>query len=116
MNAASRWRTRDPIDLIQRDLVAGAIVKLCRARAFVRRHGLSVFECAAGLEIRGDASRAEHVAAELALEAGFGRPSADHLIGVDAVHRAFRQHPGSLFSFRKAMAVIPPASRPCAGQ
>src|SRR5258708_2441818 len=69
---------RDALDLVERDLIAGAVVKLRGARAFVRGHGLSVFERAAGLEIGGDAGRAEHVAAELDLEAGFGRPPADH--------------------------------------
>src|SRR5690348_15274723 len=55
----------DPLDLIERDLVAGAVVELGGARAFVRGHGLGVFESAAGFEIGGDASRAEHIAAEL---------------------------------------------------
>src|SRR3984893_991319 len=53
----------DPLDLIERDLVAGAVVKLGCARAFVRRHRLGVFERSTGLEIGGDAGRAEHVAA-----------------------------------------------------
>ena len=57
----------DPLDFIERDLVAGAVVKLGRARAFVRGHGLRVFERAAGFEIGADASRAKHVAAEFPL-------------------------------------------------
>jgi hypothetical protein len=57
-------------------------------------HGLRVFERAARLEI-GDARRAEHMAPELPLEAGLGRAPADHLVGIDAMHRPVRQHPGS---------------------
>jgi hypothetical protein len=49
----------DPFDLIERDLIAGTVVEPGGTRAFVRRHGLRVFERAAGLEIRGDAGRAE---------------------------------------------------------
>ena len=46
---------RNPLDLIERDFVAGAIIELGRARAFVRRHSLRVFERAAGFEIGRDA-------------------------------------------------------------
>src|ERR1700732_4154224 len=70
----------DPLDLIERDLVAGAVVKLGCARAFVRRHRLGVFERSTGLEIGGDAGRAEHVAAELDPEAGVGRAPAHHAV------------------------------------
>jgi hypothetical protein len=65
------------------------------SRAFMRGHGLRVFERAARLEIGGDARRAEHMAPELPLEAGLGRAPADHLVGIDAMHRPVRQHPGS---------------------
>jgi hypothetical protein len=56
------WQGRDllnrnALDLIERDLVTGAIVELGGARALVRGHGLGVFKRAAGLEIGGDASR-----------------------------------------------------------
>ena len=57
----------DPLDFIEGDLVAGAVVKLGRARAFVCGHCLGVFERAASLHIRGYAGRAEYVAAELAV-------------------------------------------------
>jgi hypothetical protein len=60
------------VDLVERDLIAPAIVELGGARALVRGHGLGLFERAAGLEIGGDAGRAEHMAAELDLETGFG--------------------------------------------
>ena len=59
-----RGLDRNPLDLIARDLVAGAIVKLRRSRAFVRRHYLGVFERAAGFEIGGDPRRAESMAAD----------------------------------------------------
>ena len=65
---ASIGSDRNPLDLIECDLVAGAVVKLGRARALVRDQGLCVFERAARLEIGGDAGRPEHVAAELPLK------------------------------------------------
>ena len=49
------------------------------ARAFSKR--------AACLEVGGDAGRAEHVAAELDLEAGLGRAPTDHAVSIDPVHR-----------------------------
>jgi hypothetical protein len=85
---------RNPLDLVERDFVTGPIVELGGARAFVRGHGLGVFERAASLEVGSDAGCAEHVAAELDLEAGLGRAPADHAIGVDTVHRLVRQHAG----------------------
>ena len=41
---ACKPRTGEILDLIERDLVAGAVIKLGCPRAFVRGHGLSVFE------------------------------------------------------------------------
>jgi hypothetical protein len=58
---------RNTLDLIERDFVAGAIVELGGAWAFVRRHGLRIFERAARLEVGGDAGRPEHMATELPL-------------------------------------------------
>jgi hypothetical protein len=55
---------RNPLYLVERDLIAGAIVELCGSRAFVRGHGLRVFECAAGFQIGGDARGAEGMAAD----------------------------------------------------
>jgi hypothetical protein len=46
---------RNPLDLIERDFIAGAIIELGRAGAFVRGHGLCIFQCAAGVQIGGDA-------------------------------------------------------------
>ena len=53
------------LDLIERDLIAGAVIELGRARGFARGDGLRVLERAAGLEIGGDARGAEGVAAAL---------------------------------------------------
>lgn len=61
----------------------------------MRGHGLGVFEGAASLEIGGDAGRAKHVTAELALEPSFGGAPADHLVGVDTVHRPICKNLGS---------------------
>jgi hypothetical protein len=87
----SQWRGEteldcDPVDLIKGDRVTGAVIELRGARALVRRHGLSVFECATGLEIGGDPGRTKHVTAELNLETGLGCASPDQPVVVDAVH------------------------------
>jgi hypothetical protein len=52
----------DALYLIECNLVAGAIVKLCGARAFVRGHRLSVFKRAAGFQGTQYAGRPERVA------------------------------------------------------
>jgi hypothetical protein len=49
----------DPLDFIERDFVSGPIVELCRARAFMRRDRLRVFDCAAVQQIRRDPRRAK---------------------------------------------------------
>jgi len=85
----------DPLNLIERDLVTGAVVQLGCARAFVRGHSLGIFERAAGLEVGSNPGRAKYVAPDLSVEASFGRAPADHLIGIDTVHRPIRQHSGS---------------------
>src|SRR5262249_28214767 len=85
---------RNPLDLIERDLIAGTVIELGCARAFARGHGLRIFQRATGIEIRSNARRAENVAAELALQAGLCRAPANHLIGVHSMHRPVRQHPG----------------------
>src|SRR6266700_5746567 len=86
---------RNPLDLIECDLITGTVIELGRARAFVRRHGLCLLEGTARFEIGGDTGRPEHVAPELSLEAGLGRAPTDHLVGIAAMHRPVDQHPGS---------------------
>jgi len=49
----------DLLDFVERDLVAGAVIELGRARTFVRRHDLRVLQSAAGFEIGGDARGAK---------------------------------------------------------
>jgi hypothetical protein len=39
---------RNPLDLVERNFIPGAVIKLGGARAFVRRHRLGVFQRAAG--------------------------------------------------------------------
>ena len=82
---------RDPLDLIERDLIAGAVIELRRARAGVVGHRLGVFERAAvGEEIR-EPRRAEGVAAHVGVDGGFFGAAADHAPDIDAVHRQRRQ-------------------------
>jgi len=38
---------RDPFDFVERDFVAGSIIEFGRARTFMRRHRLSILQCAA---------------------------------------------------------------------
>src|SRR4051794_32166585 len=85
----------NPPHFIERNLITSAVVKLGRARAFMRGHGLGIFERATGFEIGGDAGRAEYVAAEPLFEPGFGRAAADHPVGIDAVHRLTGERGGS---------------------
>ena len=42
---------RDPLDFIECDRITGAIVQLGGAWAFVRRHGLGIFQCVAGTTV-----------------------------------------------------------------
>jgi hypothetical protein len=65
------------LDLIQGDLIAGAIIEFCRARALMRSHGLGVFQCTISLKICGNPGGAEDVTAELLLESRLGGPAAD---------------------------------------
>src|SRR5262249_41235250 len=44
---------RDPLEFVERDFITGAVVELGGAGTFMRRHGLRVFERAAGFEIGG---------------------------------------------------------------
>ena len=92
LSAASN---RNPLDLIERDLIAGAIVQLGGARAFMRRHGLRVFQSAAGFEIGGNAGGAKGMAANLGPRAEVGGAALDHAVGVDAVHGFIRQRAGA---------------------
>jgi hypothetical protein len=64
---------RNPLDLVERNLVARAIIELRRARAGMIGHRLGVFERAAIGEIIREAGRAERVAAHFSVDAGLLR-------------------------------------------
>src|SRR5580693_8606988 len=72
----------DPLDLIEAELVAPAIIELRSARRGVVRHRGGLLERAAVLEIGRDARRPETVVAELGDDASRRRAPADHRIGV----------------------------------
>ena len=61
-------------DLIERDRVASAIVEFCRARAFVRRHGLGVLQRTASFQVGRDAGGPKCMIADPDLHAKPGRP------------------------------------------
>ena len=77
----------DPLNLIECDLVTGAVVELGRARTFVCGHELRIFEGAAGVHIGRDPGRPKRMAINAPLEGHVGRAALDHAVGVDAVHR-----------------------------
>jgi hypothetical protein len=91
----SSTSNRNPLDLIERDLIAGAIIELRCARAFVRSHELRVFQCAAGLQVGRYSGGPEGVAADLDLHAEFRGAALDHAPGVDPVHRPRRECAGA---------------------
>src|SRR5260221_321279 len=59
----------DPLDLIEADLIAPAIVELCRARRRVVCHRCRLLKCPPVLEVSGDPGRPEAVVAELGFDA-----------------------------------------------
>lgn len=63
---------RYPLDLVERDLITGPVIELRRARAFVCGHGMGIFEHPAGLEVGGNAGRAEYVTTKFPFQAGLG--------------------------------------------
>ena len=73
---------RDPLHLVERDLLGPPIIKLCRACAGMVRHLRGLLKRAAVLEIRGDAGRPERVIADLGRDLGRPRSPLDHRIGV----------------------------------
>jgi hypothetical protein len=82
---------RDPFDLIESDLVAGAVIELRRARTGMIGHRLGVFERAAVGEKIREPCRPECMAAHFGVDAGLlGAPS-DHAPDIDAMHRQRRQ-------------------------
>src|SRR5262249_58793239 len=76
----------DALDLVERDRIAGTVVELGRARAFVRRHALRMFERATGIQIGRDPGRPEGMAGDAPLETQGSRAPLDHAPGVNTVH------------------------------
>jgi hypothetical protein len=73
----SPFSDRNPLDLINCNLVAGAVIEFCRARAFMRSHGLRVLQRAAGFKIGGDARGAEGMATDPGARAELGGAALD---------------------------------------
>ena len=102
----SRFIDRDPLDLVERNLVTRAVIELGGARAFVRRHGLCVFERAAGLEVGGGCG------SRSSLSCRARRAALNHPPGVDAIHRGAVSPPLRPAAERKRGVFFPPGCRP----
>jgi len=63
----------DLLDLIERELIVGAIVELGGAWTLVCSHGLGVLQRTAVIQVCGDTGRAEGMVANLGWDAGIGR-------------------------------------------
>ena len=73
---------RDPLHLLEGNLITGPIVELGSTRAFVRGHSSRILKRTAGFEVSRNAGRLEHVAAELAFQACLASAAPDNLIGI----------------------------------
>jgi hypothetical protein len=82
----------NPLHLVLRQPFLGAIVKLGRARAFMRSHRLGVLKRAAVAEIGSDPGRAERVIADRRHDAGGRCAAADHAPGIRLRHGLLGQH------------------------
>src|SRR5216684_1608722 len=82
----------DPLDLIEGDLVTGAVVEFSRARAFVCGHELRIFEGAPGVHVSRDPGSPKCMTINAPLEAHRRRAALDHAVGIDAVHGLVREH------------------------
>ena len=78
---------RNPLHLIQRDLIPSPIIQLGRPRAFMRGDRLRVFDCSTILEVGSDARGSEGVAAGGVGETGCLSPPLDHAQNVIAAQR-----------------------------
>src|SRR6266446_6614873 len=83
----------DPLDLIEGDLVTGAVVEFSRARTFVCGHELRIFEGATGVHVSRDPGRPKCMTINAPLEAQRRGAALDHAVGVDAVHGVFGERP-----------------------
>src|SRR3954468_13054090 len=76
----------DPLDLVEGDGLAAAVVELGGPGGSVRSHLLGVLEQAAVLEVGGDAARPPGVAADPGGDAGGSGTAADHAVDVGPIH------------------------------
>lgn len=83
----------DPFDLVQADLVGGSVVELRCPRGFMRCDLLGVLECAAVLQVGGDAGPAERVAANRHQNTCGTCSAADHLPCLGLRQASDRQWP-----------------------
>src|SRR3954453_13516294 len=83
---ASRTSQPDPLDLVEGDGLAAAVVELGGAGAGVGGHLLGVLEQAAVLEVGGDAARPPGVAADPGGDAGGSGTAAGHAVDVGPIH------------------------------
>jgi hypothetical protein len=81
MSVTGVFSDRDSLDLIERDFIMPAIIKLGRPRRFVVSDLLRDLEFAAVLQIGRDAGRAEGMIANPRFDAGRFRPPADDAVG-----------------------------------
>jgi hypothetical protein len=73
---------RDSLDLVERNLVLSAVIKLGCPRRFMVGDLLRNFQLAAVLQIRRDAGRAEGMIADARFDAGRFRAAADDAVRV----------------------------------
>jgi hypothetical protein len=78
----TRFLDRDSLDLVERNLILSAVIKLGRPRRFMVSDLLRNFQLAAVLQIRRDAGRAESMIANPRFNPGRFRAPADDAVGV----------------------------------
>jgi len=69
---------KNPLDLIQADRIAGAVIELGGARRLMRRNLLCVFNCTTVLEVGGNARSPERVAAGRVRQSSLPGAALDH--------------------------------------
>ena len=72
----------NPLDFIERDLVAAAIIKSCSPSRFMAGHVLGDLQLTAVLQVRGDPGSAEAVGADLGAQPCSSRPPLNHHVHV----------------------------------
>src|SRR4051794_12949549 len=84
----------NPLDFVERNLVAGAVIELGGLGRLVGGNLLGLLDGAAGFEVGGDAGGPERVAADPRREPGGGGPPLYHVQGVVAAERRPIEGPG----------------------